>query len=117
MQRQIADSAYRFQQAVERDDRVIVGVNKFQTTTEDELEILRVTPEHEEEQRRAVQRVRAERDSAAVEKDLAALEAAARTSENVLHPMRQAFRDYATIGEVFGRLRDVWGRYRPRAEV
>ncbi|MGB2939082.1 MAG: methylmalonyl-CoA mutase family protein [Candidatus Dormiibacterota bacterium] len=117
MQRQIADSAYRFQQAVERQERVIVGVNRFQSDTEEDLEILKVTPEHEEEQRRAVQRVRAERDNEAVERDLAALEAAARGSENVLYPMRQAFSDYATIGEVFGRLREVWGRYRPRAEV
>jgi methylmalonyl-CoA mutase N-terminal domain/subunit len=117
MQRQIADSAYRFQQAVERRERVIVGVNKFQSDTEEDLEILKVTPEQEEEQRRAVQRVRAERDNEAVERDLAALEAAARGSENVVYPMRQAFSDYSTIGEVFGRLREVWGRYRPRAEV
>jgi methylmalonyl-CoA mutase N-terminal domain/subunit len=117
MQRQIADSAYRFQQGVEKQERVIVGVNRFQSSAEEDLEILKVTPEHEEEQRRAVQRVRAERDGGAVERDLDALEAAARGGENVLYPMRQAFSDYATIGEVFGRLRDVWGRYRPRAEI
>jgi methylmalonyl-CoA mutase N-terminal domain/subunit len=117
MQRQIADSAYKFQQAVETKERVIVGVNRFQTDTEDDLEILRVTPEQEEEQRRAVAEVRAERDNAAVARDLDELEATARGTDNVLYPMRQAFRDYATIGEVFGRLRDVWGRYRPRAEI
>ena len=61
--------------------------------------------------------MRAERDSAAVARDLDALEAAARGTDNVLYPMRQAFSDYATIGEVFGRLREVWGRYRPRAEI
>jgi methylmalonyl-CoA mutase N-terminal domain/subunit len=117
MQRQIADSAYRFQQAVEKEDRVIVGVNRFQGGTEEDLEILRVTPEREEEQRRAVQKVRAERDNAAVERDLAELEDVARTDANVLYPMRAAFKDYATIGEVFGRLRGVWGRYRPRADI
>jgi methylmalonyl-CoA mutase N-terminal domain/subunit len=117
MQRQIANSAYLFQQAVEKEERVIVGVNRFHVDSEEDLEILKVTPEHEEDQRRAVQKVRAERDNAAVERDLAELEAAARGDDNVLYPMRQAFRDYATIGEVFGRLREVWGRYRPRAEV
>jgi methylmalonyl-CoA mutase N-terminal domain/subunit len=117
MQRQIADSAYRFQQAIEKDDRVIVGVNRFQAHTEEDVEIQRVTPEHEEEQRRAVAAVRAGRDQAAVEKDLAEVEAAARGGENVLYPMKQAFRDYATIGEVFGRLRTVWGKYLPQAEL
>ena len=117
MQRQIADSAYRFQQAIEKDDRVIVGVNRFQAHTEEDVEIQRVTPEHEEEQRRAVAEVRAGRDQAAVEKDLAEVEAAARGGENVLYPMKQAFRDYATIGEVFGRLRTVWGKYLPQAEL
>ena len=117
MQRQIANSAYLYQQAIEKEDRVIVGVNRFHVDSEDDLEILKVTPEHEEDQRRAVEKVRAERDNAAVERDLAELEAAARGEDNVLYPMKQAFKDYATIGEVFGRLRDVWGRYRPRAEV
>src|ERR1700694_2554425 len=100
MQRQIAESAYRFQPAGEEGDRVIVGVNRFQSSTEEDVEIQRVTPEHEEEQRKAVARVRAERDNAAVEKDLAALEGAARGGDNVLFPMKQAFKDYATIGEV-----------------
>ncbi|MEA2645219.1 MAG: methylmalonyl-CoA mutase, N-terminal domain [Chloroflexota bacterium] len=117
MQRQIADSAYHFQQAVERGDRVIVGVNRFQSKDEADVEIQRVTPEQEEEQRRRVARVRADRDNDAVARNLDALEQAARGEDNVLVSMKQAFADYATIGEVYGRLRDVWGRYRPRAEV
>jgi methylmalonyl-CoA mutase, N-terminal domain len=117
MQRQIAESAYRFQQAVEKNDRVIVGVNRFQSSTEEDVEIQRVTPEHEEEQRQAVAAVRARRDQAAVARDLAAVEEAARGGENVLYPMKQAFKDYATIGEVFGRLRTVWGKYLPQAQL
>ena len=116
MQRQIADSAYRFQRAVEKDERIIVGVNRYQSHGEDDVEIQRINPEHEAEQRRAVAKVRAERDSAAVDRDLDEVEAAARGGDNVLYPMKQAFKDYATIGEVFGRLRDVWGRYQPRSE-
>jgi methylmalonyl-CoA mutase N-terminal domain/subunit len=117
MQRQIADSAYRFQAAVEKEERIIVGVNRYQSRGEEDVEIQRVTPEHEEEQRRAVARVRAERDGAAVDKDLDEVEATARGGDNVLYPMKQAFKDYATIGEVFGRLRQVWGRYQPRPEL
>jgi methylmalonyl-CoA mutase, N-terminal domain len=117
MQREIGDSAFKFQQAVERDQRVIVGVNRFQAQSERDVEIQRVLPVSEESQRAAVAKVRAERDNAAVEGDLEALEAAARGTENVLHPMKQALSDYATIGEVFGRLRQVWGRYQPRAEI
>ena len=117
MQREIADSAFKFQQAVEREERVIVGVNRFQAQTESDVEIQRVLPVHEEAQRAAVAKVRAERDNAAVERDLDALEAAARGTENVLAPMKQALRDYATIGEVFGRLRTVWGRYQPQAQI
>ncbi|MGI8607664.1 MAG: acyl-CoA mutase large subunit family protein [Candidatus Dormibacteria bacterium] len=117
MQRQIADSAFAFQQAIEKDQRVIVGVNRFQAQTESDVEIQRVLPVHEGSQREAVARVRAERDNAAVERDLQTLEVAARGTENVLPPMKQALADYATIGEVFGRLRAVWGRYQPRAEI
>jgi methylmalonyl-CoA mutase N-terminal domain/subunit len=116
MQRQIADSAFRFQQAVETNQRVIVGVNRFQAESEGDVEIQKILPQHEESQRAAVAAVRAGRDNAAVKKDLAAIEAAARGRENVLLPMRQAFADYATIGEVFGRLREVWGRHRPNPE-
>ncbi|MFN2465430.1 MAG: methylmalonyl-CoA mutase [Candidatus Dormibacteria bacterium] len=116
MQREIADSAFRFQQAVEKKERVIVGVNRFQAPSAGDVEIQKVTPQHEASQREAVARVRADRDSAAVERDLQLLEDAARGSDNVLPVMKQAFSDYATIGEVFGRLRDVWGRYRPIAE-
>ncbi|HEV3232455.1 MAG TPA: methylmalonyl-CoA mutase family protein [Candidatus Dormibacteraeota bacterium] len=117
MKRQIADSAYRFQQAIESGERVVVGVNKFTAGTEEDVEIQRVLPLHEQAQREAVARVRAERDAAAVARDLDALEAAARGPDNVLHPMKQALRDYATLGEVFGRLRRVWGVYRPAAEI
>jgi len=116
MQRQIADSAFKFQLAVEREERVIVGVNRFQAPSASDVEIQKVLPVHEESQRAAVAKVRADRDTAAVEHDLQVLEDAARGTENVLPAMKQAFSDYATIGEVFSRLRAVWGRYRPTAD-
>ncbi|MHB8507474.1 MAG: acyl-CoA mutase large subunit family protein [Candidatus Dormibacteria bacterium] len=117
MKRQIAESAYRFQQAVETQERVIVGVNRFQAASDSDVEIQRVTPQHEQSQRESLARVRAGRDGEAVARGLGAVEEAARGGTNVLHPMKQALRDYATLGEVFGRLRTVWGVYRPQAEI
>jgi methylmalonyl-CoA mutase, N-terminal domain len=117
MQREIADSAFEFQLAVERQERLIVGVNRFHSESAGKVEIQKVLPQHEESQRAAVAAVRAGRDSATVERDLKALEDAARGTENVLAPMKQALRDYATIGEVVGRLRQVWGRYQPRFDI
>jgi methylmalonyl-CoA mutase N-terminal domain/subunit len=82
MQKQIADSAYRFQRRVESGERIIVGVNKYSRTAQREVEITKVEPRHEEEQREAVRRARAERDKAAASAALDELEDAARGTEN-----------------------------------
>ena len=120
MQRQIADSAYRFQLAVEG-GRVIVGVNRFHVDSEEDLEIRpRVTPEHEEDQRRVVQKVRAERTTAprsGVASPSSGRRQGSDDEASSTRPKRANSASYATIGEIFGRLREVWGRYRPRAEV
>jgi methylmalonyl-CoA mutase, N-terminal domain len=108
----IQESAYRFQQAVEEGRRVVVGVNRFQSDDE-AVEIVKISPQHEHEQVEALKRLRAERDVNAVESHLAAVRRAAEGRENLLPPMREALRAYATIGEVCGVLRDVFGEYRP----
>ncbi|MCI4369459.1 MAG: methylmalonyl-CoA mutase family protein, partial [Thermoplasmata archaeon] len=108
----IQDSAYRFQQAVEEGRRVVVGVNRFRS--EDEaVEIVKISPQHEREQAEGLKRLRAERDAARVESRLREVRRAAEGSENLLPPMREALKAYATIGEVCGVLRDVFGEYRP----
>jgi methylmalonyl-CoA mutase, N-terminal domain len=108
----IQESAYRFQQAVEAGRRVVVGVNRFQG--EDEaVEIVKISPKHEREQVAALKRLRAERDAGEVEARLADVRQAAEGNANLLPPMREALRRYATIGEVCGVLRDVFGEYRP----
>jgi methylmalonyl-CoA mutase N-terminal domain/subunit len=111
-QEAIQESAYRFQQAVEEGRRVVVGVNRFQGD-EDEVEIVKISPQHEREQVEALKRLRAERDGHLVEARLEAVKKAAEGSENLLPPMREALRAYATIGEVCGVLRELFGEYRP----
>ncbi|HEV3096796.1 MAG TPA: methylmalonyl-CoA mutase family protein [Candidatus Dormibacteraeota bacterium] len=108
----IQESAYRFQQAVESGRRVVVGVNRFQGDDE-AVEIVKISPRHEREQVEALQRLRKERDAAQVEARLADVRRAAEGDANLLPPMREALRRYATIGEVCAVLRDVFGEYRP----
>jgi len=108
----IQESAYRFQQAVETGRRVVVGVNRFQGDDE-VVEIVKISPHHEREQIEALTRLRAERDAGRVEAALQEVRRAAEGTDNLLPPMREALRAYATIGEVCGVLRDVFGEYRP----
>jgi methylmalonyl-CoA mutase N-terminal domain/subunit len=114
-QREIQDSAYRHQQLVERGERVVVGVNKFTETSQQEVEILRLSAELEDEQVRRVREVRAGRDQAAVDRSLASLRTAAEGSDNLLPLMREALSHYATVGEVCNTLRAVFGVYHPSA--
>jgi methylmalonyl-CoA mutase N-terminal domain/subunit len=108
----IQESAYRFQQAVETGRRVVVGVNRFQGDDE-VVEIVKISPQHEREQIESLARLRTERDAKKVEACLQDVRLAAEGTQNLLPPMREALRAYATIGEVCGVLRDVFGEYRP----
>ncbi|HYM51406.1 MAG TPA: methylmalonyl-CoA mutase family protein [Candidatus Limnocylindrales bacterium] len=110
----IQESAYRQQQAVERGERVVVGVNRYRDQERDvPTEIVRIGPRFEEEQIDALRRLRAGRDADRVKAALDDVRSAARGTENLLPPMREALRAYATIGEVCGVLREAFGEYRP----
>ncbi len=117
IQEQIADSAYTFQQAVESGERIVVGVNKFTEDEETAPPIFKPNEEVAREQAEALAKLRAERDNAAVQAALAELRSAAEGTANVLPPMREALRRYATVGEVCGVLRQVWGEYRPEVRL
>jgi methylmalonyl-CoA mutase N-terminal domain/subunit len=110
---EIEKAAYAVAQSVEDGSRTVVGVNRFVAAQEEAYEPLRVDPAIEAEQRERLRVLRASRDSEAVAKLLDDLRAAARGSDNVLYPMREALRARATVGEVCDALRDVWGTYRP----
>ena len=112
-QREIAEASFRYQHELEAKQRVIVGVNRYELADEPEIEILRIDPALEQQQVERVQATRARRDSAAVERTLAALTEGAKSEDVNLMPLIiDASRAYATLGEMCGALREVWGVWR-----
>ncbi len=110
-QRQIEDSAYLYQTQIERGDRVIVGVNKFQVKETTSPPVFRVDPGVGEGQVRRLRELRARRNADAVGTALGRLEAAARGSDNLMPFVLDAVRAYGTLGEICGVLRKVFGEY------
>ncbi len=113
-QRQIQESAYLVQQAIERGNQVVVGVNKFRDDSALSVApaIQRIDPEGERRQIERVCRVRAERDPAAWERSLRRLEENAQAEENLMPALIEAVGAYATVGEISDRLRTAWGEHR-----
>src|SRR5579884_4316917 len=113
MQREIAEASFRYQSEVERGERVVVGVNRYQVEEEQPVEILRIDPALERKQIERVRAVRERRDPAAVQAALARLrEDAAHPDRNLMEPLMAASRAYATLGEMCDALREVWGTWR-----
>jgi len=117
MQREIAESAYRYQREIDAKQRVIVGVNEYQSGEAVEIPILRHDPEGEARQRARLRRLRAERDGREVARTLAALTAACREGTNVMPALLDAARAYATLGEICDVMREVFGLYREPAAI
>ena len=111
-QARIARSARRFQEEVEAGSRLIVGVNSFEEDSESDIEILRIDESAGEAQHRRLAELRRTRDSEAVERSLAALTAAATADDNLMPPMLDAVRSYATLGEIRAALEVVYGRFK-----
>ena len=112
---EIADAAFAYQQALEKGDKKIVGVNTLTESVTDELDILRVSHEVECEQNRVLEQRRSQRDGAAVDRALAAMVAVASGDGNLVEPMLDAARTEATLGEICGVLKAQWGEYREPA--
>jgi methylmalonyl-CoA mutase N-terminal domain/subunit len=117
VQKEIQESAYRYQRAIEQEESVVVGVNRFQSEQGAAIPTLRVNPAIEQQQVERLRAVRERRDSAAVETALAKLEAAARGTENLMPLILESVEAYATVGEISNRLRNVWGEYRESTTV
>jgi methylmalonyl-CoA mutase N-terminal domain/subunit len=111
-QRQIAQSAAAFQRKVEAGEQVIVGVNDFLSESDHPVEILKVSDDAEEGQRRRMGALRAERDNALVERRLEELRQAGEADQNVIGPMLDCARAYCTLYEIRHALERVWGAYR-----
>jgi methylmalonyl-CoA mutase N-terminal domain/subunit len=108
---EIAEAAFRYQTALEKGTKKIVGVNTLTSSDDDELEILRISHEVEREQKRVLGERRAARDGAAVGAALARMVEASRSDENMIPPMLDAVRAEATLGEICDALRAEWGAY------
>jgi len=112
IQREIEESAASYHERYRTGQDIIVGVNKFVTDDIDDVEILRVDPESEQRQLERLRRFKESRDTAATESRLADLREAAAGDGNLLYPIKDALRGGASIGEVCGAMRDVFGEYR-----
>jgi methylmalonyl-CoA mutase N-terminal domain/subunit len=113
MQDEIESAAYAFAKAVDDDEKIVVGVNKFVDETSDPTEVFPIDVALQESQIQSVRQVRAQRDQAAVDASLADVSAAARGTQNLLVPMKVALGRLATLGEVADVLRAEFGTYQP----
>ena len=111
---QIELSAYEISKGIDSGERIVVGLNRFKAASEEKYDPLRVDPAIEADQRQRLVELRARRDQGAVDSALTELKAVAQGEGNVLWPMKDALRALATVGEVCGALREVWGVYTPQ---
>lgn len=111
IQREIENAAYEYGQSVEKGDRIVVGVNEFQTTTETPMDLLRIDEAVGAAQVERLRKIREERDNERVEATLKAIEEGARGDANLMPLILDAVRAYAGVGEICGTLRRVFGEY------
>jgi methylmalonyl-CoA mutase N-terminal domain/subunit len=111
IQQEIMDAAYYYQKEVETGERIVVGMNKFQVKEEPPKGLLRVDPAVGEMQKEKLVELRARRDSGLVEEKLSALRKACEGTDNVMPIIIDAVKAYATLGEICGVMREVFGEY------
>jgi len=111
IQNEIQNAAYEYQQAVERGDAVVVGVNRFKQEENEAPRVFRLDPELESQQIARLRELRASRSASAVDARLNALQQAARSTDNLMPHILECAEAYATVGEISDRLRAVFGEY------
>jgi methylmalonyl-CoA mutase N-terminal domain/subunit len=117
VQREIQEAAYRYQKAVEAQEQVVVGVNRFQLEEEPPVNVLRIDPALEQAQVERLRGLRERRDAATVTATLTKLKQAATTDENLLPRILECVEAYATVGEISNTLREIWGEYRETSTI
>jgi len=117
IQQEIQESSYRYQKEIETGERVIVGVNKFQTKEPPPKGLLKVDPKVREVQVQRLKELRATRDSAKVKASLEKLKKTAEGDGNLMDPILDCVRHYATLGEICDVLRGVFGEYEAATKV
>ena len=116
--REISDAAYRYQREIEEKKRIIVGVNEFVMEEEPvKIELFRVDPEVEKKQIERVNDIRKTRNNKKVKELLEELRRAAEKNENVMPYVLKAVKAYATLGEIIGTLKEVYGEYKPETII
>ena len=109
---EIANSAYRFQKAIESDNITIIGVNRFKSSTDSPpSDILKVDPSLEQKQVEKLKDLKKTRNNEKVLKSLEKIKITAREENNIVNPVIEAVEEYATIGEISDCLREIWGEY------
>ncbi len=116
-QSEIADASYRYQREIESGARVIVGVNRFQSESDQPIEVLEISQNSEHHQIRKLEALRARRSRSRVQAALDALRRAAENTDNTMPCILEAVRAYATLGEICDALRDVFGVYTEKSRV
>ncbi|MCR2045663.1 methylmalonyl-CoA mutase family protein, partial [Anaerosalibacter massiliensis] len=111
VQKEIQNSSYKYQMEVESNERIVVGVNKFQTEEKHHEDILKVDPEVERLQKEKINKLKSTRNNDEVKKNLANLKKLAKTDENLMPYILSAVKSYATLGEICDVLRSVFGEY------
>ncbi|MDO9530708.1 MAG: methylmalonyl-CoA mutase family protein [Deltaproteobacteria bacterium] len=117
IQKEIGASAYRFQREIEKGERIIVGLNRFQTHEDKLTGLLKVDPEVGVKQVARLQELKNTRDNAVVQKTLAELKTAAEGTDNLMPPILKAVKALATLGEICDTLREVFGEYEAPALI
>lgn len=111
IQKEIMDAAYNYQKAVESGEEIVVGVNKFQAEEEAPKDLLKVDPKVGEMQMKKIDELKEERNNEEVKAKLNALRKSCETEENVMPYIIEAVKEYATLGEICGVMREVFGEY------
>ncbi len=117
IQKEIQDSAYRYQREIEKDERVVVGVNKFQVEEEGLKDLLRVDPAVRIAQMERLKKLKSERDNTRVKNILSELTNTAKGKDNLMPLILDAVKAYATLGEICDALRVVFGEYQPVSTI
>jgi methylmalonyl-CoA mutase N-terminal domain/subunit len=117
VQREIQNAAYEYQQAVDREEAIVVGVNRFEVEEEKPIPIQRIDPALEPKQVERVRALRAKRDAAPWQAALKGVEDAAKSGANVMPRILSAVEAYATVGEISDALRKVFGEYKEAVVV
>jgi methylmalonyl-CoA mutase N-terminal domain/subunit len=110
--RELSDAAYQYQRQIENHERILVGVNAYQSEEPQPIPVFRGNPEMEKRQIERLRTLRQQRDNSQVQKSLADLAAAARSKKNLLPVLVENVKAYATLGEICDKLREVYGEYK-----